>query len=309
MKNKNKKTIIGLIWISTIGLFLAIPSFGKAQASDISASEVIKLVNKSRFAEGLNPLSENSVLNKAAKNKADDMLKDDYFAHTSPEGKDPWYWFGKAGYDYKYAGENLAINYSSAKEQHTAWMKSASHKKNILNGNYTQTGVAVMKGKIDGDEVIIAVQLFATPAVAAPLQKEDPVEAMEQIPVQAEKVAEVLPAETSLPKEAVSDFQIPLADNKIENTKVIPETLPYGQNFLRTGIFVAPLLLIVAVLGIFFGKHQVKEQEKIPVSIVTASVESEEAKNPMLLKEEILEKIEQHLKSFDIIKRIRGRPG
>lgn len=107
--------------------------FSEVGASGISRSEVISLVNKSRAKEGLSMLKENSQLSEAAKAKADDMIKNDYFAHTSPSGKDPWYWLKKIGYKYKLAGENLAINYDSAKEQHEAWMKSPSHKKNIMN--------------------------------------------------------------------------------------------------------------------------------------------------------------------------------
>ena len=88
------------------------------------------------------------------------MIKNDYFAHTSPAGINPWFWYEKDGYDYKYAGENLAINFLKAEDQHKAWMASPTHRKNILNDKYQEIGVAVDAGKINGQMAIIAVQEF-----------------------------------------------------------------------------------------------------------------------------------------------------
>ena len=60
--------------------------------------------------------------------KAQDMATLGYFAHVSPDGKTPWYWIEKVGYDYQYAGENLAINFSDSKDVTNAWMASPLHK-------------------------------------------------------------------------------------------------------------------------------------------------------------------------------------
>jgi hypothetical protein len=135
-------------------------------AEGISASSVIELVNRSRAAAGLQALSENPKLSQAAKDKAQDMIRNDYFAHTSPKGVTPWSWLKKEGYDSKLAGENLAINFESAKEQHEAWMDSKTHRDNIMNSRYREIGVAVMRGEIDGEEAVVTVQFFGTPAKA-----------------------------------------------------------------------------------------------------------------------------------------------
>src|SRR3989338_3450537 len=113
------------------GVVFSFVSVSTASASTVSPSDVIALANGARAAEGLAPLAENSKLSLAASAKASDMLKNDYFAHTSPDGITPWYWIKQVGYQYKAAGENLAINFDSAKEQHNAWMKSATHRANI----------------------------------------------------------------------------------------------------------------------------------------------------------------------------------
>jgi uncharacterized protein YkwD len=160
--SKNTKKSIRIATLAVfIGVF-AFLTFGQAAASSITAKNIIKLVNGARTGEGLKPLEENSKLSAAASAKAEDMLKNDYFSHNSPDGKTPWYWIEKSGYDYKYAGENLAMNFISAEDEQKAWMKSPTHRKNILNDNYQEIGVAVAEGKIDGKTTTVAVQIFGS---------------------------------------------------------------------------------------------------------------------------------------------------
>lgn len=138
-----------------------------ASASNMAPADVIVLANNARAKAGLPPLTENAKLADAARAKAGDMLKNDYFAHTSPDGIAPWNWIKQAGYQYQAAGENLAINFDTAKEQHSAWMKSATHRANIMNGQYREIGVAIVKGKIDGQESLVTVEFFGTPVYVA----------------------------------------------------------------------------------------------------------------------------------------------
>ncbi|KKU54531.1 MAG: hypothetical protein UY41_C0044G0008 [Candidatus Moranbacteria bacterium GW2011_GWE1_49_15] len=142
-------------------------------ASQITAENVIDLINSEREKAGLVLLAQNEDLAKAAQEKAQDMLSKDYFAHTSPEGLTPWHWIGKAGYDYKFAGENLAINFKSAEKQNEALMGSATHRKNILGEQFNEIGVAVVSGTVNGKETIITVQQFGNRGVvvAAPEKK------------------------------------------------------------------------------------------------------------------------------------------
>lgn len=141
---------------------LVFVSFNVALASEINRENIIQLVNQSRNNSGFESLIENEKLDKAAEEKAEDMIAKNYFSHNSPEGVTPWYWFDKNGYDYKYAGENLALGFSSAEDEHEAWMESPTHRKNILNPNYGEIGVAVKNGRIDGKFVIVAVQMFGS---------------------------------------------------------------------------------------------------------------------------------------------------
>jgi len=159
-KNIKSKKILSLALLIG-GLFLG--SFANSQivwAKEITAENVINLVNKERELRKLEILKENGQLFEAAREKSEDMINNNYFAHTSPSGLTPWHWVEKNGYDYIYAGENLAINFSSAENQHKAWMESLEHRKNIINPNYEEIGVAVKKGNINGKEAVITVQIF-----------------------------------------------------------------------------------------------------------------------------------------------------
>jgi len=150
--------------ILLLGFVLLNPIFiAKAHAAGISGKEIIKITVNDRVGNGLNSLSESAILDKAALAKAQDMITNDYFEHTSPQGVDPWHWFKLAGYDYQYAGENLAINYFDSGEVNQAWMASSSHRANILNPNYKEIGVAVLKGEYKGGEAVVVVQLFGAP--------------------------------------------------------------------------------------------------------------------------------------------------
>jgi len=126
----------------------------------VTSSRLIGLTNQARVEQGLEPLEISSKLTEAAEKKAMDMINQNYFAHTSPDGLSPWYWVSKAGYKYSAAGENLAKGFSESEYVYQAWMNSPSHKANILNKNYQDIGIAVVRGKINGKETTIAVQFF-----------------------------------------------------------------------------------------------------------------------------------------------------
>lgn len=131
--------------------------------SEINNWNIINLVNLERGLQGLDYLEEDEILNQVARKKLQDMINNDYFAHTSPLGIDPWEWFSVVGYDFEYAGENLATDFKTINGQHKAWMKSPAHKKNILDKRFTSTGIAVQEKVLNGEKVSITVQVFATP--------------------------------------------------------------------------------------------------------------------------------------------------
>lgn len=162
--------IILILKLVILPFFLYLPKTSFFAA--LTKESLINLTNQERQSLGFNALKENPLLDRAASQKAQDMLKSDYFSHYSPQGKSPWFWFNKAGYKYQKAGENLAIGFLEAEEVFQAWNNSPSHKKNIIDPGYDDTGVAVLKGNFQGKEVTIVVQLFGSKlSPLAPVQK------------------------------------------------------------------------------------------------------------------------------------------
>ena len=132
-------------------------------------SVLTDLTNQERQDQSLPTLTTSPLLNEAAQMKATDMATNGYFAHTSPDGKTPWYWLEQVGYNYQYAGENLAINFSDSKDVTAAWMASPTHKANIVKENYTEIGTGVATGLYQGQQTVFVAQLYANPLPAKEL--------------------------------------------------------------------------------------------------------------------------------------------
>ncbi len=131
-------------------------------ASQIDPDKVIELTNQEREKAGLPGLQTNSELNQAALAKAADMFENNYWAHISPTGTEPWSFITQSGYQYQHAGENLARDFSNPQDVVKAWMASPTHKKNLLDNRHRDIGVAVMDGTLNGVETTLVVQMFGT---------------------------------------------------------------------------------------------------------------------------------------------------
>lgn len=141
--------------------------------SVLSVNGVVSETNMHRSEHGLSGLSINSNLTRAAEIKVDDMFARQYFEHESPTGEGPAELAQEAGYEYIMVGENLALgNYENDKVLVQAWMDSPGHRENILNGKYTEIGVAVKRGTYEGRDVWMAVQEFGRPASSCPKPSE-----------------------------------------------------------------------------------------------------------------------------------------
>jgi uncharacterized protein YkwD len=211
VSSKTKTKIFSLIFVLTIisASALSFSSASQTVASDITAENIIGLTNASRAGTGESILAENSKLSLAAKAKAEDMLAKNYFSHTSPKGVTPWKWIDGENYDYSYAGENLAMDFQSAEKMEDAWMKSPTHRANILNEKYKDIGVAVKAGNINGSETILAVVMFGSgdkKSAAVPNPQTNVSSAKEKDA--AENIFSMFPS--AEPKSASMNFQEPI---------------------------------------------------------------------------------------------------
>ncbi len=163
-----------LSWYS-IGLILSQLAFGittyagptiSAQQSEVMKKNIVTLTNAERSGENLSDLKENIILTQAAYDKLNDMFAKNYWDHKGPNGETAWEFVEKEGYVYQLAGENLARGYDSSAEVVAAWMKSESHRANILNERFRDIGIAVGSGEINGAKTTLVVQIFGEPKTA-----------------------------------------------------------------------------------------------------------------------------------------------
>lgn len=155
--------LIAIVGLGTMLLQRAILENTDYLAAVIS-SAVVELTNIDRAQNELLSLKVNPVLERAAQLKAEDMATKSYFAHTSPEGLTPWHWFKSAGYNFVYAGENLAVRFYDSVDVVKAWMNSPGHRANILNTHFTEIGIGVAEGVFEGKPTVFVVQMFGSPA-------------------------------------------------------------------------------------------------------------------------------------------------
>lgn len=128
-----------------------------------SSQDIISLTNKDREVNALTDVTEDKLLDAAAYAKALDMFHYNYWAHINPTTKaSPWEFIIKNGFNYKYAGENLANGFTTAEEVNNAWLNSPEHKSNLLGSDYKHIGVAVVRGNLQQQDVILVVQMFGT---------------------------------------------------------------------------------------------------------------------------------------------------
>lgn len=143
-KNKNQKPFVSVSTALVISVLFALNT-NTTQASEISNKTIVDLTNKERELRGLNPLNVDPTLCQAATLKSNNMIALNYFEHFA-HGLSPWVIIKNAGYDYQYAGENLAMDFVTSEGVVSAWMRSADHRKNILNPNFEDVCVGIAKG-------------------------------------------------------------------------------------------------------------------------------------------------------------------
>ena len=208
---------------------------------------LVDLANDVRVSNNEKTLSRSIVLDNAAQLKAQDMVRLGYFAHTSPEGLTPWYWFKESGYAFVYAGENLAINFSESIDVQNAWMNSPTHKANLLNDKFTEIGIATVDGVYQGRPTTYVVQMFGSPILSVGLNKK-------------EKVAK-----------------------KVPNTKIDPKINQPKEN--KTSLAVAPSVKGEEINVLEDTLQTITDtKEFIAVKNTKAEAEEEQAINSLIVK-------------------------
>jgi uncharacterized protein YkwD len=103
---------------------------------------VTAIVNTRRAEAGCGKVTTNEKLRTATRGHSQDMADQDYFDHTSLDGRSPWDRSGAAGYKNA-IGENIAKGQQTPEAVMESWMNSDGHRKNILNCSAKETGVGL----------------------------------------------------------------------------------------------------------------------------------------------------------------------
>ncbi len=167
-KNKSNQILYGIFAVlATFCLVFGIAFFGTNQQTALASDHdetvqiIHNLVNEERTKNNLSPLSWNKNLATAAQTKTKDMVEKKYFAHISPVDGKKWSEFIlSSNYDYKEAGENLAVGYTQPKAIVEAWMNSHSHRENILSPGFEEGGIAISVGEWKGVKTYFVAQEF-----------------------------------------------------------------------------------------------------------------------------------------------------
>lgn len=127
------------------------------------AERIIEQINNTRKANGVSPVSRNSLLDQSSVSKLSDMVSRNYWAHNAPNGTEPWVFIQQTGYKYRYAGENLWYGHRDSPV--ADWLISPTHKAVMLDARYTEIGIAIQKASsYNGEQnVYVIVTHYASP--------------------------------------------------------------------------------------------------------------------------------------------------
>jgi uncharacterized protein YkwD len=103
-------------------------------------AEMLSRVNALRAAVGASPVTMCSPLTAAAQDYSGLMASTNYYGHVGPDGSEPWDRMSAHGYNWRGAGENIAVGYQRVDEVMTAWRNSAGHYANIIKPGFTHVG-------------------------------------------------------------------------------------------------------------------------------------------------------------------------
>lgn len=231
--------IIACLLVIWQGALSFLPSLGPnilGYSAQISPDEVVRLTNEKRASAGLSALTLNSTLSSAAYTKGRDMVDRDYWAHTAPDGTAPWKFFTDSGYRYRYAGENLARDFSNPSSAVEAWMNSPTHRDNILNPKYKEIGIGVVEGDLAGVDTTIIIQFFGSTysdQVVEPLAQVQAVQKVEE--------AKITPPPISIPSPKVQT--IVTSPQPTQEVLISPFTTTRGISLAVVGLLLAVFVI------------------------------------------------------------------
>lgn len=143
--------ILGFIGISRIGSKKKDGKKYEIKKVDLifgtSAYEIFFAISSIRKEHNLQPVLVDFTMNKMARQRCEEMIKEGTLSHSLAGDE-----FGKLidlGLDG--VGENIAFGYHTISGLMKAWMRSESHRNNILRADWNLIGIACLKDSSNRD--------------------------------------------------------------------------------------------------------------------------------------------------------------
>lgn len=153
------KKRLGTLLVALVFCFsFSLTAVAKETPSDVCNTnewDVLKIVNKERMDNKLQPISTFSKIQSACDIRATEIAKS--FSHTRPNGTSCFTVLREKNINYWSAGENIAAGYQSPSHVMEGWMNSPGHRANILGSSFDHCGVGFGYGGYYGTNW---VQLF-----------------------------------------------------------------------------------------------------------------------------------------------------
>ncbi|WP_390910828.1 CAP domain-containing protein [Pseudosulfitobacter sp. SM2401] len=135
--------------------------------------QMLDLINEERAAVGVGALVLNTLLNDSSEDHSSWMIETDQFSHTGEDGSSATERMEAANYPFEgswSSGENIAWQSERGDEGitddvvdlHESLMESTGHRENILNANFTEIGIGIEEGDMDGWDAVVVTQNFAS---------------------------------------------------------------------------------------------------------------------------------------------------
>ena len=153
-------------WLILVAIFL--DDLDLPADIDRWEQEVVEEINRRRKEHGIGPLRIAAILGRVARFHSEDMAARSFFAHRNPEGVQLIDRARVEGIVDGRMAENIA-RITGAEDAVAgavkSWMRSESHRANILNPRFTEAGVGVA---VDDEGVLYFTQVFLEPPPEEP---------------------------------------------------------------------------------------------------------------------------------------------
>lgn len=135
---RSLRSILCVVLCACCLLGLALPA--QAQNLDTYEQELLDLINAERTRQGSVALEVDPLLQQCARIRAQESVE--RFSHKRPDTTAWSTVFEQVGVEAVLHSENLANEQETPKNAFDGWMKSKSHRENMLNPEYTRVGLA-----------------------------------------------------------------------------------------------------------------------------------------------------------------------